>query len=542
MNLEFTFGFSIRTTIGPQQAVNAAQLIHLTSRSVSTYRRLARSKGDTPMKSIDWRFDDYHVQPMFVSHALFYRGRPLIILSAQSGKMGAGLVKVETSTMHRIAKDLGLFTLDRYLKPLHRAPELFVLCRSNSVTIERNGSVLSVARHFTPDIAWLDEAERTSEVLIVVCVPNNPGAVDIAKLISAGRAFGAVASCVRVHDLVGDGRYQFLGGTTSVEPVSGQHSILCDSNLLINLDSVARGTGDPTSKLAATVQQVVLRMIHSDVLPALGLLELTIDRATGQFDRGRAQELAAAKEAWFEGGARRAASIPEVRNAYETHLQNPALIGIDFGEVIYPHQPVFFACLVKLAALWVQARGQFRALQRVDLYKQFTEWMSNELGLVLAFPLVIAHDRLVGPQGQSVAYVDKLLKLGKNPLQDLWGAAWDLSHIASVDLAEEGSTVVDFEGRDGCLVTADQALPKLRERIRHATTLMDDDRVALVGKLVWRQLDPRLRDHVQTVLSATESLESTATIRPAQFRWPPSPDHLSQVTQTCLDEFATVWP
>lgn len=112
---------------------------------------------------------------------------------------------------------------------------------------------------------------------------------------------------------------------------------------------------------------------------------------------------------------------------------------------------------MKLALLWLEGKGRLRARQRTELYEEFMSWMEYDLGVVCTLPLQVARDRLVGPQGRDTAYTDQLMKFSGRLLVELWGASWDLTHLAAIDLVQAGS-LLDIGGRQVVLITADKAL------------------------------------------------------------------------------------
>ena len=159
---------------------------------------------------------------------------------------------------------------------------------------------------------------------------------------------------------------------------------------------------------------------------------------------------------------------------------------------------MFYASLLKLACLWSQARNGFKANQRVDLFAQFVQWMAHDLKIASPLPLQIARDRLVGPQGNAASYTDRLIKLSKQPLDDLWGASWDLALLGSIASFEAGE-VTDIGGRDVVVVTADRALVELRGRIIDLHDVVDFPVGRMPLKLARMDVDKRLHHHAAEI-------------------------------------------
>lgn len=453
---------------------------------------------------------DWTMIPRFQAVPVFYRQLPVLVYSAVDASSSRGQVQLRLKTMRDIAEGLGFTVGDRYLTLTNELPAgSLVLAGTLGALFEQDGIAIGHLAGMTPpDPAWLSAAEARKRVLVVLGVPGGDGEIDLRAMLGAGRAFCGWAEAIVIPAISTDtGRYTVLGldGQAVLQPTD--QSVLLDANVLVHMEKAANGSSrDPDRD--RDVQNAVLTLIHQDVVAGFAIGELGWDRASMMWDDSRARKLRATMNAWFDGGAQRAASIARVQHAYREEMQRPVEPDLEARKT-FPTQLMFYVCLLKIAALWHEAEGGYRVLQRVDLYSRFAAWMRDELGLILSYPMQVAHDRFVGPQQrEAVEYIDRLLKLGKIPLQDLWGAAWDLAHLSNVDQAVDPD-YLESAGRAPHLLTGDAALTYLRERLKLATMQLNSSE-SVVFMRHSAVLDSRLAGHEARIRSVETDLREHA--------------------------------
>lgn len=453
---------------------------------------------------------DRTVIPRFRAIPILYRQIPVLLYSAAEASSSRGLVPLRVNTMWDIAESRGFTPGDRYLRLTNDLPSgSLVVGGPLGALLEQEGKAIGYLAEITPpDQAWLAAASTSKRVLVALGVPVSDGEIDLRAMLGAGRAFCGWADVILIPSTSADiGRYTLLGldGRTVLQPTD--QSVLLDSNVLVHMEKVANGSSRDSDR-DRDVQNAVLSLIHQDVVAGFAIGELGWDRASMTWDDSRARKLRATVDAWFDGGAQRAANIADVQHAYREEMHRPNSPDAEV-RTTFPTQLIFYVCLLKIAALWQEAEGGYRALQRIDLYSRFAAWMRDELGLILSYPMQVAHDRFVGPQQrEAVEYIDRLLKLGKNPLQKLWGAAWDLAHLSNVDQAVDPDYLATA-GRAPHLLTGDAALPHLRDRLKLATMQLFG-----TGQLVLMRhsavLDKRLTDHEAPIRAIEADLREHA--------------------------------
>ena len=461
----------------------------------------------------------YDVAPIFRCSAMFYRDQPVLVLAAsQALTRTGGHVKLEKATLRNLTAAMGFRELDRGLLPITEVTNVFVACGSNGVTLE--AEVTDLGRHpslafdevAVPSAEWLAATERQDLVQVVFVVPPaaTNGEVDLRRLLGNGRAFGGLAQAVAIDTGCWHKRYFFVSGRGTEPPRPQAHSVILDSSVLVDLERVASGA--TSEEVSARAQNLVLQLAHMDSIPGSAIAELIVDHENDRINLQRARSLAAAMNAWFDGGVGRARDIGAVRRAYVEQLNSLDEDGLpDAGAPFIV--TAYYASLLKLACIWDEtARGTFEARRRVDLYEAYVEWMLHTLGIVCVYPLQVARDRLIGPQNQAVGYTDKLLKLGTPSLRKLWGAAWDLMHLSSIDMIQAGG-LLEIEGRAAMLVTADKALVSLRERIFDPRIGVKCEYGNLPAKFGRNDLDPRLRDHESRVAAISERMNDVVIAR-----------------------------
>jgi hypothetical protein len=284
-----------------------------------------------------------------------------------------------------------------------------------------------------------------------------------------------------------------------------------DSNVLLDLEKAAQGKVSDT--LYRELQGLVRNLRYQDCRAALAISELCWTGRNGQYRGDREASLMAAMDAWFDDRAVDALSPESVKCRWQTRLQyhqaRPSDIrNLDMRRMV----DVDYCCLLKLASLLLTVDG-FKAKQRVELFQEYCRWADGVLGAVIATPLQIAFDGLVGSP-QDNQYVRRLLKFGKKPLRDIWGAAWDLMMLwLSTDAVAAGEGFNPL-GADPILVTADKGLLELRSHLiflglmRNAERV-DDWRGFVAARYIWdsrlEAQGPAIRD---TIMQLQQSVQA----------------------------------
>jgi hypothetical protein len=450
-------------------------------------------------------FEKIETFPLFRSMTCFYLDRPIAIMSAAEGLEPSGrIVRLDKAQMRQVGETLGFRELDRALLPKVLVSGHLVICGPTGVTLEVEGNSLKVEQLSAPSDAWLSAVRGLGYVHVLFCVPTRPDDLDVRKLLGNGRAFGGLAEVVVIDTHRWEERFTFLGAQGSTRPVPVANTVVLDSSVLIDLEQVARGSRNES--YSGMVQQLVLQLKALDVLPGSAMAELTAGRDDATRSTGRVQSLHATMNAWFDGGSARARSLADVQSAYRDELARLRRVPLP-GPAGHPFQRAFYASMLKLACSWLDARDNFRGAQRVHLYDEYAQWMAHQLGVVLAYSMKVARDRLVGPQ-KDAAYTENLLKLGRPSLQNIWGASWDMFHLSTIDLIQYGE-VLDVGGRAVLLATADKALVSLRNRIHD----FDGHESGRSVKIARGEVDRRLRDHEQRIRAVDEELHSTVLNR-----------------------------
>lgn len=446
------------------------------------------------------------VAPLFECSAELYRLQPVLTLSAALAATSSGkLVRLKAGTLRDLTEALGFRPLDQTLDGDRPNRPALVAGGRSGVTLEVDGKSPLVLVVAMPSQEWLRAASAIGTVHVVFAVPPRFRRFELRRALASGRAFGGPVPMVAVDIEEWQARYSFLGRTRAELPLPQGRTVMLDACVAVDLERAARGVAD--GRTAAQVRCLVLQLIHMDVVPGGAIAELVTDPIRRRYDGDRAHRLSAAVDAWFDGGAARASSPSEVRDAYRAALARPPSVELPAAYEPDPRQCLHYACLLKLACLWADARGGYRALQRVDLYAEFVSWMTHDLGLVDGYALQVARDRLIGPQGHAARYTDLLLKLSKRRLRDLWGASWDLHHLSMVDIVQDGG-LLDIAHREVMLVTADRGLVRMRERIHDSTVRADTQRGRLPYKFGKFEVDPRLGQHVERIKAIHEEMNT----------------------------------
>lgn len=468
--------------------------------------------------------DDVNVAPMFRCVTTFYRQHPVLVLCAHdAATRTGGRVNLFKSTLREMAIRLGFKQLDRALLPSHRSPSAIVVSGLNGVTLEVHGSSIQVEQVAMPSCDWLAAVSHVEAVHVLLVVPTEPGDPDLRKLLGAGRGFGGLVEVMSIDGSAWSTRYTFLGDRGAGLPIPQAHTVILDSSVLIDLERVASGKSNESTTHAA--QGLALELVRMDAVPGGAIAELMVDVDLRPGDPQRGRSLIATMNAWFDGGISRTRRIREVQAAYARGMASdlPDVVAYESLD-----QLALYASLLRLALLWTQAKGCFRASQRVALFEEYLRWTTQELGISCAYAAQLARDRLVGPQNSSVAYTDKLLKFGKHPLHNLWGASWDLFHLSSIDLLQEG-IVLDIGSRDALFVTADRGIVALRDRIHNLQQRIDLGHGTVPLRLGRTDLDHRLVAHETRIRELHLTTQSAIVGRDHTANPFPSPAQVRQM-------------
>lgn len=443
-----------------------------------------------------------HVLPQFTAKPCFYRGEPIALLAASdavvvSAAPGPNQVPLHVRTVRTLADQVGFRVLDRYLTT---APKLldsaFVVYGPGGITFEASLTGVDIVNGGAPTPEWQELVTSRGYVLAALVAQRNTTDLDLRTLLSSQRAFGGYATAIDARQR--SSRCIFLDTDNSVAIAPTDRYVFLDSNVLIHLEKAARGTSRDRVR-DASVQDLAVAISHQVVLGGFAIAELSWDREANRRDHERAASLQATVTAWFGAGSvTRALDLAAVRSEYNRAMAAQPTQAADSSTPWEP-QIAFYVCLLKLSELWRVASPKFSAVQRIDLYEEFAHWLIEEFGYNLSFPLLIAYDRLVGPQDDAhVMYVNKLMKFGKQPLKELWGAAWDLTHLANVDLSNDPQFRQAIGPRPGgvLLVTDDKALPMFRQRLS-VRAAMREAEYSLFLMASTNEVDKRLLDHTE---------------------------------------------
>jgi hypothetical protein len=414
--------------------------------------------------------------------------------------------------MQGLAEDLGLTLGDRFLTSTRDVLIGHVVCSVYGAAFElATEGIGNVGARGQPDGPWLAATAEAGRVLVLFSSTDSVEVEpDLRVLLGRGRAFVGWAEAIVVNPDA-DGRYRMLGLRNPPQHVSGQSSVMLDSNVLIHMEKAAKGRESRDPRRDEAIQTAVLKMIHADVIPWLAIRELAQGRGQA-WDDARAHSLRATMDAWFDGGAARAASLHDVRAAYKSAMKGPMLGGGENQREL-PLQQAIYASLLQVGAQWLERHSGFRANERVGALEHFGAWMTDELGVILVPVFKVAFDRFVGaPRRGGDQYVDKLLKLGRDRVGDIWGAAWDITHLAFLDQTVDPS-LLETEGRDAALLTADQALVSLREQTR-VSAVLSAGHLSMTLMQFDVMIDRRLGDQRSRIMAEAARLVEVSRSRP----------------------------
>lgn len=443
----------------------------------------------------------------------FYRGQPVFVLAIQEGVTRLGIVQPSRHDLRTLAEAMGLGTIDRYLTNLRRAAGSQLVLTEKAAYIETDiNALLTSSTSYDSD--WGRAVLRDHRcVLLVIHGSSIPGD-DVESLIrKAASSRRCVGAAVGVLDATagfqrGEQRYRLVG--TALEPVavpSTGTSFVLDSNVVLDLEAAATGRLQADSPAFSAVVELMTGLIHQQIVPGFGIAELTWRYAINTYDEKRRASLLAAVDAWFDYGMRGVLDVSDLPERWRRHYRDRIVPRRDT-----PKDPSFlllavYSGLLKLDELWGKVQG-YRAKQRIELFVEFCRFISEDLRVVSAHALNIAFDLLVGDPNDN-RYVFELLKFGKtHPIRAIRGAAWDVFLLFLPELATGPDNPLDLPpGNRAVLVTADHAIPKLRERIvlrgyiDTGTTVRG--LMASVGNL-----DPRLEVHRPTIEGVFESVQA----------------------------------
>jgi len=464
-----------------------------------------------------------HVLPRFTATPSIYRGEPVAVFAAVDADVavsapGPSRVPVQVRTIRTLADELGFRSLDRFVTAARSlGDDAHLAYSSEGLRFEARHTGLLIVGGSAPSAEWVELVKARSDVLVVLAAQGDSSDPDLRALTSSRRAFGGYAQVV--HPAPNSSRYVLLDTSGQREIRPTDRYVFLDSNVLVHLEKAARGTSSDSLR-DTNVQALAVAISHQVVLGGFAIAELSWDRAANQWSPERAASLAATVEAWFGAGSMtRAMDISSVRSAYQTAVAaNGPQSAADRGPL--ETQIAFYVCLLKISQLWRDASSKFRAIQRVDLYETFAHWLLEDVGYNLSFPLRVAFDRLLGPQdADHVRYVDKLMKFGRQPLRELWGAGWDLAHLSNIDLSTDPLFRRAIGPHEGgvLLATDDKALPLFRQKLRVSTATRDGD-YSLIFMASTHEVDSRLSDQQNRIDKIHLWVQQTTLARQVGYR------------------------
>ncbi len=446
----------------------------------------------------------------FDAQAGFYRGQPAIVLATERGLTQLGSARVKRQNLDNVAASYGLRYVDKYLPLSARSPELRVLVTDDSAYVEF-GTRSLLTSTTTPAADWAS-AVKTSQTCNVLIVLGKPGPdLDQTLRAATGRrqCIGAAVDAIDASRNGTSSQYHVLTTATSTGLTSDITCTVLDSDVVLNLEKAAKGWMKPDSDEYRDLRSLMLALIHRDVRPGFGIAQLTWSPSSGVFDFDRRASLMATMDAWFDYGALGVVDASDLPARLAHHLRQPPPEPVLRDDPTFLLLPIYGAFL-RLEQLWSEVDG-FKAKQRVDLLRTYCDFVAHDLQCVSAHALQVAYDLLVGPQSK-VDYVQKLLKPGKkgDRVDTLRGAAWDVLFMMLPEWAAGGD--LDMPSGRTALVTADKALPMLRDRLSvSAITRLGPSKVGLVT--LGRELDHRLEPHRSRIEKAVNDAFDAALSR-----------------------------
>lgn len=448
--------------------------------------------------------------------SLVYQGHPAIVASHSFPDTRAHALRSGLESLVEIFGEYNFVGIDRYVSSPSTA-------RNCTVALVESGCAVQFAgqSHFPgsppPEPEWIELAKRRNSCLVIVTVGDMDEAranahvrtqsgrklcrgaeVEFVDQRTAGARFGNS----RYRTLLRYGQDEFPRPATSI--------IHLDSNVVLDLEKAAKGR--VPESLHDELKALVRNLWYQDCRPGFSIGELCWTGPYGRYRRDRKASLLAAMDAWFDDKSdtvlsrnlinQRWANALAVHKEQETESQLP-----DMRDLI----ALNYCSLLKLCSLLLRIRG-FKARQRIDYLFKYSRWVDRELGCVSTYALQVAIDALIG-QPTEARYIRKLLKFSRSILNNVWGAAWDLSMLMITDWTDSGQFSNSLGFRSG-LVTADKAMLDLRDHLTFEGTMaykFPQNWHNLMGIQVW--IDPRLNDHKQIVRELLDELKSSTIAR-----------------------------
>lgn len=437
---------------------------------------------------------------------LVYYGRPVVMASYDFPDTRSAAMRRGMNSLAEYFGEFNLKPVDRYLRSVP------VATSSCSVELVESGLTVQFSEKgvfpgcSVPEATWVSLAEGSGSCIVAITVGDvSIGNVQehLRRQAGNGTCWGAEARYIDNRTIGFDtasSRYKFLGldGPKDLpRPVSC--AVCLDSNVVLDLEKAAQGR--VSDALHKDLQGLVRNLRYQDCRPALAISELCWSGMDGRYRLDREASLFAAVDAWFDDRAVGSLSPDSLRARWESrvHYHNnhqSELQNLDIRRSVTK----IYCCLLKLSSLLVHIDG-FRANQRLEYLVEYCRWANEDLGFVLAYPLKVAFDALVG-SGRDVQYTRKLLKFGKNVLRNIWGASWDLAILMqATDVIAAGKGYNPLNLSAAGLITADKALVEIRSRLIYQGMMQhshrsDDWRVLVATQFV---PDPRLADQSSAI-------------------------------------------
>lgn len=295
----------------------------------------------------------------------------------------------------------------------------------------------------------------------------------IRSLAGRRKCLGLMAAVLDLRqDHVSPSRYHFVGATganATAEPCS--MLVIMDSNVLIDLERAARRPEETNPSNFGKLVRLMHSLLYEDVIAGVAIRELAFEGPSGGVRPGRAASLRATMDAWFDCGPEGLFDPLALHRRWRTALESYGDSVPQDDLDLTPFSLPIYTSLLKLSVLWNQVNG-FKARQRVELFRQYCLWASDELQLVSGYARRIAQDLLLSTPDQA-RYTRQLLKFGANPLRELRGATWDVLMLNFVDFAVMGR-IDNPSGMNPTIVTADKGLAELRRRLALAGVFQKD--------------------------------------------------------------------
>ena len=260
------------------------------------------------------------VHPQFQISGVFHGDEPVVVIAAADALTANGRrVQWRVESFRAMAASKGFVRVGSSGVPNDAVLDAIVLCGVAAISIDLGAGSLGVAVSVAPTEEWRDAQRSRDEVTVLLVRPRRLRRTStVASLARSGRVFSGTAKSVSVDRAQLASRYQFLSRAAITLPVPQAQTALLDTSVLVDLERAAAGRGDP--RLWTATQQLVLQLIPMDAFPGPGILEVLCTRSSETLNTDRAHSIAAAVNAWFDGGIARALSLEAVRSAYREQL------------------------------------------------------------------------------------------------------------------------------------------------------------------------------------------------------------------------------